>query len=396
MFIHTVERGETLYNIARRYGVAATKIIENNSLQNPDHLSIGQRLIILTPTRTYTVRGGDTLADISRRFGVDYNYLLRSNPRLGGKDSAYPTEVLAIKYDSPTHGMAVSCGYYYKGCPSERLELALPYSTYVLLSSHKFSEDGRLCQLFSPSEVVSTVRKAGRGAVIRIYDPRTSCAIRAGQSYWIDAICELIKRHGCQGVALGAIKAARSKEFGETLIELKRRLMEDDLCLFLELDGTEADGICGIADFNILLYEKCADENPPSFADGEASFYNSIAARCDGARCLVDLSPFAYASGVPITHAEANELAYKHGKQIEFDPASLICSFEYNRFGRGEKNRVKVQYEAPENIKAKLDLCGELGFTGVCFDIMRVPTEHLMCCASYFSYADYPLSAGEI
>ena len=44
--------------------------VENNGLVNPDRISVGQKLLILTPTRTYTVRGGDTLEKISRRFGV--------------------------------------------------------------------------------------------------------------------------------------------------------------------------------------------------------------------------------------------------------------------------------------------------------------------------------------
>ena len=70
MVIHTVKSGETLYKISKLYGVSPAKIIENNGLRHPDRLSVGKKLLILTPTKSYTVRGGDTIERIARRFGV--------------------------------------------------------------------------------------------------------------------------------------------------------------------------------------------------------------------------------------------------------------------------------------------------------------------------------------
>jgi LysM repeat protein len=43
---HTVASGETLFTIARRYGVTITDIVEANDLTDPDNLSIGQTLLI--------------------------------------------------------------------------------------------------------------------------------------------------------------------------------------------------------------------------------------------------------------------------------------------------------------------------------------------------------------
>jgi LysM repeat protein len=43
---HTVQRGETLYSIARQYGVTVQAIINANSLTNPNSLTPGQELII--------------------------------------------------------------------------------------------------------------------------------------------------------------------------------------------------------------------------------------------------------------------------------------------------------------------------------------------------------------
>ena len=46
MIIHTVKTGDTVFNIARKYGVAPHKIIENNELLNPDRLTVGEKLLI--------------------------------------------------------------------------------------------------------------------------------------------------------------------------------------------------------------------------------------------------------------------------------------------------------------------------------------------------------------
>jgi len=43
---HTVQYGDTLYSIGRRYGVSPQQIVHLNSLANPDHVYVGQILHI--------------------------------------------------------------------------------------------------------------------------------------------------------------------------------------------------------------------------------------------------------------------------------------------------------------------------------------------------------------
>jgi LysM repeat protein len=47
---YTVQPGDTLFNIARRFGVTVQAIQDANNLANPNRLSIGQELIIPPPT----------------------------------------------------------------------------------------------------------------------------------------------------------------------------------------------------------------------------------------------------------------------------------------------------------------------------------------------------------
>ncbi|MGB7431040.1 MAG: LysM peptidoglycan-binding domain-containing protein, partial [Ahrensia sp.] len=48
----SVRAGETIYNMAKRYGVPANAIMEANGIQNPDAIGIGQRILI--PTYVYS------------------------------------------------------------------------------------------------------------------------------------------------------------------------------------------------------------------------------------------------------------------------------------------------------------------------------------------------------
>ena len=93
VFYYTVEKGDSLYSIARRFGVTVQEIIDANNLIS-NTLSVGQSLIIpgisagddlednegseIVPT-TYTVISGDSLWSIANRFGVTVNDLKTAN-----------------------------------------------------------------------------------------------------------------------------------------------------------------------------------------------------------------------------------------------------------------------------------------------------------------------------
>ena len=48
MTIYTVERGDTLYGIARKFSTTVREIINLNGLSNANRLMIGQTLVIPT------------------------------------------------------------------------------------------------------------------------------------------------------------------------------------------------------------------------------------------------------------------------------------------------------------------------------------------------------------
>jgi LysM repeat protein len=84
--VHVVRRGETLFSIARRYGVSYLEIARFNGIANPSRIYVGQRLIIPTgapapapSSGVHVVRRGETLFSIALRYGVDIYSLARVN-----------------------------------------------------------------------------------------------------------------------------------------------------------------------------------------------------------------------------------------------------------------------------------------------------------------------------
>ncbi len=84
---YTVRSGDTLSQIAQRYGITVQSIASENNISNPNIIYIGQRLIIqtvrydihATGNTIYQIRYGDTLSEIAQRYGTTVDELVRLN-----------------------------------------------------------------------------------------------------------------------------------------------------------------------------------------------------------------------------------------------------------------------------------------------------------------------------
>lgn len=87
--VYTVQRGNTLSQIANAYGVTVSHIVEINNITNPNLIYPGEKLRITESSNTnlnpviqnnyYTVQRGDTLSGIARRYGITVQYLVNLN-----------------------------------------------------------------------------------------------------------------------------------------------------------------------------------------------------------------------------------------------------------------------------------------------------------------------------
>ena len=88
MFMYTVKKGDSLYSIAKIYNTTVSEIIKLNNLKSTN-LSIGQTLRIpetnitvttMPPSFTsYTVKKGDSLYNIAKRYGISVDTIIMDN-----------------------------------------------------------------------------------------------------------------------------------------------------------------------------------------------------------------------------------------------------------------------------------------------------------------------------
>ncbi len=381
MKIHTVASGETLYDIARLYGVNPAKIIENNTLYSPDRLCIGQKLLILTPTRTYTVRGGDRLDDIARRFSLSERALLRRNPSLSERKGAYPMQVIALKYDTPQNRSILYNGYYYKGCPDSALNFALSFSSHITICAYKVTR-GTLSSLFDDREIIERVNKKRAFPIMRIYLRWDDFTTPERLVKLKGEIIETAKERGYLGVCLALSSAPVTEELNKLIFDIKKELMYVDKVLFLECDGgfSKARELC---DSVIIRYEKCSLDEIPTFDNGERKFYTEDSEENDASVTFMDLSPFALTKSTSLMIREAISDAYRVAGELKYDKDKMICFYNTKRY-RYRSDDSLVAFPSLENIKAKLELVSQLGYMGISFDIMRTPVEWLLMSLSMF------------
>ncbi len=80
---YTVEPGDTLWDIAKFFGITVNDIARYNGLAFPDRIYPGQRLRIPIGDRNvpqwYAVRPGDTLHSIAAKFGITVDEIIKRN-----------------------------------------------------------------------------------------------------------------------------------------------------------------------------------------------------------------------------------------------------------------------------------------------------------------------------
>ena len=100
---YVIQPGDTLSGIARRYGTTVTALTQLNKLSDPDKIYAGNTLKVPengtgvdSSTQYYTIQPGDTLSEIARRFGTTVSALTRLNG-ISDPDKIYAGNRIRIK-----------------------------------------------------------------------------------------------------------------------------------------------------------------------------------------------------------------------------------------------------------------------------------------------------------
>ena len=113
--IYIVKSGDTLYSIANKYGMSVNELKSLNNLTS-DVLSIGQELIVsegnAATLDTYTVKSGDTLYSIANKYGLTVNELKQLNNLTisNSVSSPNPSNTYTVKSGDSLYSIAKKYG----------------------------------------------------------------------------------------------------------------------------------------------------------------------------------------------------------------------------------------------------------------------------------------------
>ena len=121
---YTVQKGDTLWAIARRYGTTIDEIVNINNVANPNLIYPGETLRIPTNSSIegeetrgtgdiiYTIQRGDTLSKIARAYNVSVSHIVELND-ISNPNLIYPGEKIRITESDVTTLRPINQNTYY-------------------------------------------------------------------------------------------------------------------------------------------------------------------------------------------------------------------------------------------------------------------------------------------
>ncbi len=142
MVIYVVREGDSVYSIAKMFGVDPNIIIADNELADPNSLVVGQTLVIFTDRLNYTIGNRDRISNLLNQFKITFEDLIRLNPNLTNPNAIFAGENLVIPIvNNPLGPMEVN-GYAFANITDEVLDKTLPHLTYLSIFSYQVRTDG--------------------------------------------------------------------------------------------------------------------------------------------------------------------------------------------------------------------------------------------------------------
>ncbi len=366
MLIHKFEKNDNLGAIAERYFTNEEIIRKHNQLDKLPP-AVGEEILVLTPTRTYTAKYGDSLDGIGLRFSIPKKDMEAMNPGLVGKELR-PGDVIAIKCCDRPYGMSVANGYCYKDCTSEKLIEALPYLTYVTFSSVT-ADIGGFKRIFNDDALLEIAKQAGKIPLLRVFDKYDKRYAGEDTDSFISKLVNLAKEKEYKGIVLNACSMNEIPEkYTEFIVNLRGAMLGCDLILLTEINEESPIEFSEYADASIMYYPKFAKSPETSFDDGEAKFLSDFAAKGESARTFIDLPSVAMLGNEYVGMNDAINLARRGRCQTSINENTLLSHF---RCKQGEGC-----YTSLTGIGKILGLINEFDYMGVCFDVMRSPRSH--------------------
>lgn len=404
--IHTVKSGDTVYKIAKAYGVPMSRIIIDNGLEDPSRLAVGEDLVILTPAVVYTVRPGDTLYSIAKRYSTTVNTLLQNNPNLNGSSLIYPDQTLVISFGKKTYDRPLSVnGFAYPYIEDSVLRKTLPYLTYLSIFTYGIKNNGELIAPADDARLIETAKEYGTVPLMMLtsltedgnFSNELISRILSDEALKNKVITEAVaemKRKGYGGINADFeyISPKYADSYADFLTKLKANMGNAyrlHVCLApktgpmmrgLLYEGLNYEKLGAAADkVTLMTYEWGYSYGPPL----AVSPINKVREVVDYAvkvipreKILMGMPNYGYNWALPyvrgqsvatsLSNAGAVELAKEKNAAIEFDERSQSPFYNYYDV-QPRTNAIKhvVWFQNAKSNEAMLDLVEEYGLDGV-------------------------------
>lgn len=411
MIIYTVRPGDSIYTIARQYGLSPDRIIRENELSAPDTLVVGQTLVLTQPTAVYSVAAGDTLYGIASRFGISVNQLWRNNPWLDGKTDLTPGDELVISLPAPTYGNIDVNAYAYPNIDRNILRKTLPYLTSLTLFTYGFRPDGSLVEI-DDEELIELARTYGVAPIMMLatlgddgtFSNELAAALLSDpalQEQVIDNVRRVLEQKRYTGIDVDFeyIPGQYAEEYARFITALRTALAPGGYKVFVSLApktspnqpgllyeahdyralGAAADGVL------LMTYEWGYTYGPPlpvAPIQRVREVVDYALTEIPAEKISMGIPNYGYDWTLPFVRGESRarslsntaavDLARQRYAAIDFDATSQSPYFRYFVRENGEPVEHIVHFEDARSIDAKLELIKEKSLRGgSVWNIMR-------------------------
>lgn len=404
MIIYVIEPGDTLWQLAQRYGIRVEAIVAANQLPNPGRLVVGQAIVIPRTERYHTVQPGETLWEIANRYGTSVAAIVSAN-NIQNPAMIQPGQTLLIPRASrpviEVNGYLTAMGE----TGVERVHEVGEQLTYLSPFSYHVQSDGSLANL-EDTQVLNAAKEENVAPLMVItnfngdgFSSQLAHTILSNTDVGdtlISNVLDMMQRKGYRGLNIDFeyVRPADRENYNQFLRRVVDRLHPDYLVstdlapktsadqegLLYTAHDYEAHG--EIVDFVILMtYEW-------GYAGGRPraiSPINRIRDVLDYAvsvipsdKILMGVSdygrdwPLPYVSGETmaetITEQEAVDLAADHNVAIQFDNEAKAPFFRYvDNAGQTHE----VWYEDARSILAKFEAVKEYQLRGISYWLLN-------------------------
>ena len=407
MKIHVVASGDSLYSIARRYGVPLESIINVNGLNVNQRLVVGQALVIPGVSTTYTVKPGDNLWTISRKFNVSVDSIVELN-NITNPAAITPGMTILIPEKSRNYGFIEVNGYIRRSRAAEETQIINDvgrYLTYVSAFSYEVRDDGSL----NPMEDEGIIEASRRFRVAPLmvitnlkndaFDTNLANAIMTNntlQQTIINNVIQTMRAKGYYGVTIDFERIApeNRQRYNDFLRKFVAALHAQGFVVGTALAPKTYDITEGswhgahdyrahgqIVDFVVIMtYEWGWSGGPPlpvAPIDEVRKVISYAVSVMNPKKILMGMPLYGYDWTLPyvpggeyaraISPQRAVEIAARYGATIKYDYKAQAPFFNYTD---EQRRQHIVWFDDARSVQAKFRMASEFGLRGVSYWVL--------------------------